>query len=265
MATVNVSNFDEFVSAVAVSGDTVNLPSGATWDLNDSYPEGYTGNIPINCAAINGNGTEIKNLHFYGKFVVPAALEINDLYMKNIIGESDVIFDYGSSSGREITMNGCIMSGLFGVDTQFFVKGILNANRSTINFDMTNFGHGYQVGISGALYAKYCRISAQFPTSTRSGLEFGGSTGMLKFCMLNINFLGCEYIKSSEYSGCVILGNYGAAYDLSTGSHGKFVSVFDVAAMADGFTPANAYFFGVTYDQLYDAAYLASIGFPIGV
>ena len=41
MASVNVSNFDEFIAAVAVSGDTVNLPSGATWNLNDSYPEGY--------------------------------------------------------------------------------------------------------------------------------------------------------------------------------------------------------------------------------
>ena len=64
----------------------------------------------------------------------------------------------------------------------------------------------------------------------------------------------------------MILGNYGEAYDMNEyGYHGNFVSVYDSAAFSDEFTTENPYFKPVTYAQLYDASYLASLGFPIGV
>lgn len=262
MATVTVNSFSEFVAAVAVSGDTVNLPIKAVWDLNDTYPEGYTGNIPINCTAINGNGTEIRNLHMYGKFVVPSDLEINDLYLTNIVCEETEFF--GSSGlSRVLTLNGCIVTGIYGVDTIYFNYGVLVLNRSVINFDMTAGGYSDIEISSFAQYSsQYSRISVVYPQNYGGGFNFGSAN----FCMFNINFLGCRYIESSGLSGCVVLGNFGEAYDSNDyGRHGSFVSVFDVAAMSDEFTTANPYFKGVTHEQLYDAAYLQSIGFPIGV
>ena len=67
MAQVNVTNLAEFVSAIAVDGDTVVCPENADWDANDTYPDGYLSNLTWN-ANVNGNGTTIRNLHLYGRF-----------------------------------------------------------------------------------------------------------------------------------------------------------------------------------------------------
>lgn len=263
MASVNVSNFAEFIAAVAVSGDTVNLPSGATWDLNDSYPEGYTTDIPINCTTINGNGTEIKNLHFYGKFVVPADLEINDLSMTNVVCEDTTFFGNGGNS-RKITLNGSVITGLFGVNTQYFNSSKMHLNRSVVNVNMT--------AASGTIFfcwdtftAIYSRITLNYP-STAGSLWMNSQDNGIKYCMFTAVCPGLTSFYSGYFSGCVILGNYGEAVDTNDhGYHGSFVSVYNSASFSDDFETANPYFKPVTFDQLYDAAYLASIGFPIGV
>lgn len=260
MATVSVSNFAELVAAVAVSGDTVNLPVKAVWDLNDEYPEGYTNDIPINCAAINGNGTEIRNLHLYGKFIAPADIEMNDLLMTNTVCEGTAFFDYGSAA-RTLTMNGCIMTGIYGLNTTAFCKSMLALNRSVLNLDMTAGGYG-DILIADDYTSQYSRISAQYPQNAGGGFSFGSES---KFCMYTIQYLGCRYFDTSHLSGCVVQGNFGEAYDANEyGYHGAFVSVYDSAAMDSEFETENVYFKAVTHEQLYDAAYLQSIGFPIG-
>ena len=263
MATVNVSNFSEFVAAVAVSGNTVNLPQNGEWNLNDSYPEGYTTDIPINCAIINGNGTEIKNLHFYGKFVVPSDLTINDLSMTNIICEDTTFFD-NDGNERKITLNRSIFTGLFGVNAHYFNSSKMHMNRSVLNLNMTS--------ASGTIFfcwdtftAIYSRITLNFP-STAGSLWLNSVENGIKYSMFKAVCPGLQSFDSRYFSGCVILGNYGEAYDTNDyGQHGNFVSVYDSAAFSDEFTTENPYFKPVTYAQLYDAAYLASIGFPIGV
>lgn len=264
MASVNVSNFAEFVSAVAVSGDTVNLPSGATWNLNDSYPEGYTGNIPINCAAINGNGTDIKNMHIYGKFVVPAALEINDLSMTNIVCEDTTFFDNDGNT-RKIALNRSIFTGLYGVNTESFNASQMSMNRSVVNLNMTQ-GGAYTLYLSkGAFSSIYSRVTLNYPSNAGS-LSLVCAAGDIKYSMFTAVCPGCRSIDSSIFSGCVVLGNYGNATDSNSyGYHGNFVSVYDSAGFADGFVAGTSYFKPITYSQLYDAEYLASIGFPIGV
>lgn len=261
MASVTVNSFSEFIAAVAVSGDTVNLPVKAVWDLNDIYPEGYTGNIPINCTVINGNETEIRNLHLYGKFVVPSDLEINDLFLTNTVCEDTVFFDYGGSS-RLITANGCIFTGIYGVNTRYFNESGMTLNRSVLNVDMTT-GRQDASLLSGSFAAKYSRLTLIYPNGA-AGVGFVCDDGDIQYCMVNIQMLGATAIDMSMFSGCVILGNYGEAYDSGGGGHGSQVSVYDVAAFADDFEPDTSYVKGVTHEQLYDAAYLQSLGFPIG-
>ena len=261
MATVTVNSFSEFVAAVAVSGNTVNLPVKAVWDLNDTYPDGYTSNITINCTTINGNGTEIRNLHMYGKFVVPADLEINDLYMKNIVCEDTVFFGHDTNA-RTITANQCIFTGIYGVNTRYFNSSGMQLIRSTINIDMTT-GRTDATFVDGAFSAKYSRITIVYPNGA-SGVGFVCDDGGIQYCLFNVQMLGATAIDCSMFSGCVVLGNYGEAYDSGGGGHGSQVSVYDVAAFSDDFEPDTSYVKGVTHEQLYDAAYLQSIGFPIG-
>lgn len=262
MATVNVTNWADFVAAIAVSGDIVVCPIKAKWDMNEIYPEGLQTNITINCAEIRGNETEIRNLHMFGKFIVPADLEIKSLYMKNIVSESDCFFD-NSGNTRTITLNKSIMTGIFGVDTITFCNGKLDMIRSVVNLDMTSAL--YQVHLSGSVFtAIYSRITLYYPLAN-ANFDLFANPGAIKFCMVTIYNSAMPYFDSSPYSGCVVQGNFGDATDSNSyGDHGAFVSVYDVAAMADDFTTANTYFKGVTQQQLYDAAYLQSIGFPIG-
>lgn len=259
MATVTVSNWSEFVAAVAVSGDTVVCPAKDVWDMNEIAPEGISTNITINCAEIHGGETEIRNLHMYGKFVVSSSLVMNDLYMKNIVCEERYFFD----NDYAMTMNGCIMSGIFGVNTGDFCKAGLSLTRCSVNIDMTSAS--MQVHLSGYPFTSvYSRLTLQYPLAY-SNFDLNSNSGQIKYCMVTVYNPAMPYFDSSPYSGCVILGNFGEATDSNSyGDHGAFVSVYDSAAFSDEFTTANAYFKGVTREQLYDAAYLQSIGFPIG-
>ena len=87
MAQVNVTNLADFIAAVAVAGDTVVCPDGADWDANDTYPDGYSGDIAWN-ASVRGNGTTIRNLHIYGFFAANSASSpnISSLHIKDLIG-----------------------------------------------------------------------------------------------------------------------------------------------------------------------------------
>lgn len=263
MATVNVSNWSEFVAAVAVAGDTVVLPEGAVWDMNSILPEGYHDHVTVNCAQIDGNGAAIKNLHLFGKFIVPDDLEINDLKMTNLVCEDTAFFD-SSGNTRKITMNGSTFTGIFGVNTTYFNTSKMHMNRSVVNLDMTQGGSGALYLTGDTFTAIYSRITLNYPQNA-AGLPFVSMLGGIQYCMLTADFIGCHWFDSSNFSGCVILGSFGDAVDTNEyGAHGSFVSVYDVDGFSDGFTSPNPYFIGVTRSQMHDAAYLASIGFPIG-
>ena len=98
MATVDVTSWSEFLEAAAVSGDTVNCPEYAEWDLAAIEPGGHTGSITIN-ATINGNGTKIKNLVIehgvdqYGATFNIGGTTINDLHIlnANLVGGGKVL------------------------------------------------------------------------------------------------------------------------------------------------------------------------------
>lgn len=60
MATVQVTTFAAFASAVAVQGDTIEVMNDL--DIAAEYPNGYTSRLNIMCAQINGNGHAIKNI-----------------------------------------------------------------------------------------------------------------------------------------------------------------------------------------------------------
>ena len=263
MATVNVTSWAQFVQAIAVSGDTVVLPSGALWDMNEIAPEGVSGNIPIKCAVINGNNTEIRNLHLFGKFVVYNNLEMNDVIFKNVVFESTAFMDQASSQ-RTITMNICIITGLAGLNTLRFIYGPVTASRCVYNVDITPSTSSEVYFIQLLFSAIYCRISVIFPQYT-GRLQLNASTGGIKYCYVNIFAPATTEIFSYVFSGCVVTGNYGNAVDGHSSYRPAFVSVYDVAAFSNDFVPDADYFKPVTQSQLYDASYLASIGFPIGV
>lgn len=266
MATVNVTNWPEFVAAVAADGDTVVCPESAIWDMNEIAPEGVAG-FPMNCAEIQGQGTEIKNLRTSSPIMIQNSTlnqAISDLNITNFIQESGPLFSTtGNSNGMYATFSGCKFSGLLPQNTRFFCQpsrkyGIFS--RCSFTLDM-QFNAAQAAMICdkytyGQYPLKYCRVHVQLPNGTLfypfaewSYIEVD-CPGMTK---LNINGATANVYNGELPLLTSVIGAASAAYP----------SVYNHDSMPDFAGTTNV--IGVTDAQLHDATYLASIGFPIGV
>lgn len=270
MATVTVNSFDEFVAAAAVAGDTVVCPVKAKWELNDLYPEGYNGDINLHCAEIQGNGTTINNLHIFGRFYKKYELHINDLNITNFVCEpssattkkqSGFIGSDGSDTG-DLYLDGCIMSGVCSAQIERFSYKNPNLNRCSFNIQFTTSREN-ATGIFPVASARYCRIRQDNTAmSNTTTINFTGCS----FCEIDFHWESAVYAKVVNVggsSGCKIIGNAGAARTQNSGGSPTFPSIiidtFSENQSALTLCPA------VTFAQMYDASYLASLGFPVGV
>lgn len=267
MATVQVSSFDEFVTAAAVEGDTVVLPVKEVWNMNEEYPEGYTGEINLFCAEIIGNGTEIRNLHIYGRFWKKAALTINDLKITNFVCEADygqnrgkAFIAYATNASGNLTLYKCVFSGLCSTGIRKFAVSNLILNRSSLNVDFTASGTGG--GIFPISSAKYSRIKQNSPnlTGDQSTFDFGACA----FCEINLYAPQLTGVSALYVSACKIIGGLvNVETVLYKNTARPFISIYRIGTMDEDL--GGTYIVGVTNEQMQDAEYLASIGFPIGV
>lgn len=247
---VHISNWNEFVSAVAVAGDTVILPEAERWDLNEIAPEGVQGNIPINCTKIIGNGTSIWNGRFYGTFQVDDT-EISDLHIINYYSDNITISGTGNYER-------CMISGL---TAEGIAMPLLGAswNRCSFNVEVQGSGEAWAVG--GA--CTYCRIILH--AARASGTNVTARSAIKKNCEIILYMPAAPYLYMAKLQNCTIRGNltacgYIGKYDYDYDSAATIVNTDD---LADGCDVANN-LIGVTDAQMKDASYLASIGFPIG-
>ena len=266
MATVNVTSWAEFVQAVGVPGDTVVLPNKAEWDMNELYPEGYTGTINTKCSQINGNGTKIKNLHLFGCFVKTrnVSVTINDLEMTNFVVEPvDASYNAVFTGFSQLNLHNCIFSGLCGSYISSFSVGYLYLDRASMNINFTTSANSF--GVFPVQDAKYSRIKQSIPNAIATSTDKW--FGTCKFCELDVYMpqLAAGKLNVSNLSACKLLGGYGDAtfYENSASSAREFPSIYLTDAIPDAID--GQYMRGVTRDQMRDAAYLASLGFPVGV
>ena len=264
MAAVNVTTFAEFLEAVQVSGDTVNCPQNAVWDLNEIAPDGIANYTISYCAKITGNGTTIRNARLANGLILFAGTsEMNGLHVVNTVCESGGFF--GASSN--ITVKGCKFSGIIppGGYTTYFMDGTSNTYFESCSFALESSTGGRlfitpNYGSNGSL--KYCRVKAQLPNAGSGYSGFWQSN--CTWCKIDIDAPGADTLMvqgacANVYGGDLpLVANY-------IGNHsGSYISLINsdeipnLAAVA-GYTAA------VTTEQLHDAAYLANLGFPIGV
>lgn len=265
MATVTVSSFSEFLTAAAVSGDTVVLPEDQEWEIDSLYPEGYTGNISLNCSEIRGNGTTLKNLHLHGVFNCGGDITIRNLKLINLVCDGNGGSSYNSCLfsaaasylSNVITMDHCTISAMCGSGIQNFAyrRSVLNACSINIQFA----GAYEQNGLFDTLLnAQYSRLKMTAPNYNPSQLQIG----YCSFCELNIIAPNVPYIYADSVSACKIIGNLGTA-EIQGGDDGRdYINIFSLNTMPHA--SDTTYFKGVTSQQMTDAVYLASIGFPIG-
>ena len=253
MAEVEARNWQEFVEAVAVSGDTVILPEGERWDMNEIAPEGVTGNIPVNCAKIVGNGTSIWNGHFYGSFQV-SGTEIEDFHFINFLADRLI------QNSNAPTYNRCMFSGLISGGGRVIATGDATWNRCAANVESqsTNDSASSHDVFTGTV--SYCRIIYHAANIKR--IRFTGFSN----CEFVLYAPQCTTIYVEQLVNCTIRGNlstctYVGYYSYKYGSSTNIVNMDD---LAEGAQLRFTALVGVTDAQMNDAAYLSSVGFPIG-
>lgn len=268
MATVQVNSWADFVQAVAVAGDTVVCPEGAVWDMNEIAPEGIAG-FPILSAEVRGNGTEIRNLRVASSIDLGGGgnfyQSIAALHFTNFVSESGSFFGASGAArqGPHTEFAGCKFSGLLPQNAQYFceVAGGSHDTRPTdfmrcsfaIEFGYNNEWYATQITRNGTI--KYCRLNIQLPN------------GALFYPNASWSYIrvDCPAMQLLHLGGAVANVYDGDLPQLTNamGTGETYPSVFNKDTMPQFSGVTNV--IGVTEAQLRDPAYLASIGFPIGV
>ena len=266
MADVYVNTWAEFLDAIAVEGNTVICPSQAIWDMNEIEPEGVTTLPAINCTAIQGNDTTIKNLHTTAAFLAyPAVFDsVDALHFENFIAEGDGLFHMSSPTqgGGTTRFSRCRFSGLCGTNTRAVIRpgsgtwgdnyGNASAYRCSFMIDAQTSSGFWAVGAS----AKYSRFHIAVPNGVFT------MPGTLQWCYVRADTPLQQGICPAGTLACVFDGNMQNVTQAQEPDH-TFISVFNKSSMPN--LEESEYLKGVTTEQLLNADYLYSIGFPIGV
>ena len=220
--------WDEFVTAVGTSDAYVKLPEGGgVYDLNEINPEGnFT--LQINCTEIQGNEWEIRNA--YNMRVSVYACVILNLHFLN--------FYWEKSSESEVFVDGIYRYCKF--------SGIIS-------------GHNQSVFISGRDNS-YCSINVKF---VGESYELNYSDGGFNFCNISLNHADSQIPVLLSVS---VHGENSLVNHVSNG-HNKIYLDGRLCVLCSDLGNVIADSSGnqidVTDEQLRDAAYLNSIGFPI--
>lgn len=268
MATVNVTNWADFVQAVAVSGDTVICPENAIWDMNEIAPEGIAG-FPVNCTEIQGQGTEIRNLCVASSINLGGGSDfyqsISALHLTNFVCESGPFFvAWGMQrQGSRTDFARCKFSGLLPQNAQYFCNVAGNyADTRPTHFSQCSFTieFGYnartatQITRNGTI--KYCRMHIQLP----NGALFYPNAS---WSYVRIDCPGMQNLNVNGMAATVYDGDLPQLTGVIGAAAATYPSVYNKDSMPQFSGAANV--IGVTEAQLRDPEYLRSIGFPIGV
>lgn len=255
-----VDTWEDFTTAIGTSGVYVKMADNIVWDMNNIAPNGIT-SLRFNCTELDGNGAVIQNLYFnaageYGIFYLYSSW-MHDISFINFTSEVDstryshAVFNTANGSvTQRVTFSGIVTGE---VNHSLFEDG-----RSTDSF-------------------RNCSVNLKFILGNHTvGMRFDAKSALGRF---ENNHIIIDVSNAKIYTSSSTYGIY---------NDNSIVEIIRAAGDDDIFLNRNArstivrydkgtereknYVFdasGTSYEvtsaQLQDAAYLASIGFPIGV
>lgn len=235
-------NWEDFVTAVGTADAYVSLPvEGGTYDMNEIAPEGnFT--LNINCAEIQGNEWIIaKAYNIDINLSGSVAQTINNLHLQDFLhdktaAKEDVISNYSNT-----TFYCCKFSGILASGGEFFGYDGGTINRCSFNVKFIGDSH---LIVSAGDYMKF------------------------KFCQFKFDHSACT--TQSHYSRVMRLSN--CYVEDSPTKEGYYIYPERWNSQNSVVVSDNGNFiiinggddkYTVTDEQLRDAAYLSSLGFPI--
>ena len=244
-----VDTWEDFVTAVETAGAYVEVTPDTEWDFNAIAPEGAP-TVAVLAAHVDGHGCTLKNVraeNIFLDFCAGNATTFENFSIIDFLANS-VIFFFESS--QTFTIRGTVLTGVQAG------SGTLCRSTGNIVFQAnSNSGCGFRVNCRGGdLFSGSYSYSF---TDTFFGLS-GGNVGTAPAsCVQLIN--------------CYIEGECGTVFTQSSSRntivnctaqrvHAVGTNMLANSDKCSNITNGTA----VTDEQMRDAAYLSSIGFPIG-
>lgn len=230
--------WDEFVYAVGKDKETyVKMPEGGgVFDMNDIAPTGGI-TVNINCLNLEGNDWEIRNAYNV-KFLFDGAYNSDNA--KNLIHKLNFLNFY-SDSTRVVDVNiskfsECKISGIIAGKTSALYRG--EFDRCSMNFKFMD--NAWKVFDNDSTYWNGCNF-------VKAVVDHSDSKSDASYNIIRANNSFFEHITNANGLEISVRGNSNVvrsdAENYVTTSTGTRVEI--------------------TEEQLKDAAYLRSIGFPI--
>lgn len=222
-------NWEDFVTAVGTADAYVSLPvEGGMYDMNEIAPEGnFT--LNINCTEIQGNEWSISKA--YNMQVYASSCNVYNLHFLDFLWEH--------SSEREMIIDGyfyyCQFTGIIsGYRQSIFMS---NREKRYCSVNVKFIGESWRVNYAGGkMY--FCNIRLdQSDAQLMSGLSIA----------LNAENSYIDHISSSNNNAIALSGELNVLH----------------SDLGSCITDSNGNLHSVTDEQLRDAAYLSSLGFPI--
>ena len=251
-----VDTWEDFVTAIGTSGAYVKVADDTVWDMNSIAPEGI-GRIYCACAELDGNNAVIQNLYFnaageYGIFYM--SYSVHDISFLNFLSKHDstnyahALINFTNSSNiQRVVFSGVIN----GSHNQFIFDGMRYEQVKNCSFNLK-----MQLGSNKVYIADHTRTAMGYYENNHIIID---ATNALMYTD-NFDIHGdnslIEIVRAENDTGILPRSNARSTivrYDKGTAREENYV--FDTAGA----------WHSVISAQLQDAAYLASIGFPIGV
>ena len=251
-----VDTWPDFVTAVGTTGAYVEAAPGLTWDMNDIAPEGVNG-VEFYCIYFDGKGITIKNLRLLNRISHYRSCTVKNLKLLDALVENSSLLSTNDGSAT-VSYDDCIISA-----------------QSSARIAVIN-----PMEYANKLYFRRCGIAVRAEKAFFCGNNYGGTQPW--FVDSYINYIGYSLTNQDmSYAGIrlqnsFVAGSFGKYCDVHESSNsiinaqgeqvlnvnGTVRNVFVNSDMAESIASSLT---SVTDAQMRDAAYLASLGFPIGV
>lgn len=229
------ATWGEFVTAVGTSGAYVSLPEGGgVFNMNEIAPEGGI-KIEIKCTEIQGNDWVIKNAYNIIFHISSGYKKISRLHFLNFYHMRNTHF---FSNGSDSTISECKFSGISASPGIYSVISSGTLRRCSFNFKFID--KAYRSFSNLKLY--FCKVAIDHSDSTSTYDDEEDE---------NMYYYNCffEHKTNANNRKLYFAGNSSILHS----DAGNYI------------LSANGEKISVTEDQLKDAAYLRSIGFPIAL
>lgn len=249
-----VDTWSDFVTAIGEEKAYVSL--NVDIDMNEIAPQGV-GNITVSAELVDGKGHTISNIREDGNsmFNIVPGCTMQNINFKNFIATSN-FFTYSNNSGRRYFYN-CVFTGV--------VEGgnFITQGGTSFQFDSNaNAGCGFNISFNnGTLWNSNENYPIQFNDSNLNFKNFNSN---------KLTYLENCYISGNITKNLTILHSKNSVFDcdvpenititLSTANSNILIN----SDKCKGTVSGSGYTL-VTTEQLKNAEYLESIGFPIGV